>query len=120
MAALDGPVQVAAPSYYGSIGCNIPIGTNQKGDWTGNVYTTSPDETGVGLLQRTLNLCYGYNLTVDGIYGANTTAAVKSVQAITFAKGGADGIYGINTSAAMKHPTVTSSHALTTPCHYLA
>jgi hypothetical protein len=120
--AFTGPAGtvVTTPSANGSIGCYIPIGYNQYSDWTNNIYTTSPVETGVGLLQKTLNLCYGFNLVVDGIYGSATTAAVKHVQAQYRIPGGADGIYGMNTAIGMFHPTVTASHQLVTPCRQLA
>ncbi|GAB3946412.1 hypothetical protein GCM10029976_073920 [Kribbella albertanoniae] len=51
-------------------------------------------------LQSNLNYCYGSKLTKDGLYGAKTRDAVKSVQRklrITV-----DGVYGPQTRSAMK------------------
>lgn len=52
------------------------------------------------VLQTVLNKCYGASLTVDGVFGSNTTAALKSAQkkiGVT-----ADGIYGVKTHNKMK------------------
>lgn len=62
-------------------------------------------------LQKKLNAA-GYNLTVDGIYGAKTTAAVKDYQS----KNGlsADGIYGSKTAAALSGASTATKSATTT------
>lgn len=66
--------------------------------------------TAVQLLQLSLNACYGYSLTVDGIYGSLTQAAVEYVQSITGIS--VDGIYGPQTRNAMKwRPTEGSGCA---------
>jgi peptidoglycan hydrolase-like protein with peptidoglycan-binding domain len=75
--------------------CNLMYGddpyrtTSRRGD---------PD-TAIRTLQRNLNYCYGYRLTVDGVYGSNTRGVVKAVQKRH--KLVADGIYGPKTRSAM-------------------
>jgi len=56
---------------------------------------------GVGQLQNTLDICYSENLTVDGMFGPLTEAALKRTQ--TKAGTTADGIYGPNTRRAILH-----------------
>jgi hypothetical protein len=75
--------------------CNLMFGdnpyrtTSRRGD---------PD-TAIRVLQRNLNYCYGYKLTVDGVYGSNTRGVVKAVQKRH--KLAADGVYGPQTRSAM-------------------
>lgn len=61
-----------------------------------NIYPT----TAVHGLQRNLNTCYGEHLTVDGIYGSATKAAVARAQS----KAGisADGVYGPRSAQFLK------------------
>jgi hypothetical protein len=59
----------------------------------------APGNTGsaVSRLQIDLNDCYGTNLTVDGIYGPDTEAAVKFAQGVEGNGVAKDGIYGPQT-----------------------
>ncbi|KGI81208.1 hypothetical protein IL38_11925 [Actinopolyspora erythraea] len=54
----------------------------------------------VSSLQDSLNRCHGFSLAIDGIYGANTAAAVRSVQ--SSAGIAVDGVYGPNTRDVMR------------------
>ncbi|MCL2803970.1 MAG: peptidoglycan-binding protein [Micrococcales bacterium] len=56
---------------------------------------------GVKVLQQTLAVCYGKPLTYDGIFGANTKAAVVYAQKVSSTI--QDGIYGPGTHDAIKH-----------------
>ncbi|MBK8447958.1 MAG: peptidoglycan-binding protein [Micropruina sp.] len=47
-----------------------------------------------------MNKCYGENLTVDGVFGSKTTAALKRTQ--TKIGVTSDGIYGVKTHNKMK------------------
>lgn len=61
---------------------------------------------GVTRLQLNLNACYGHigvHLTVDGVYGTNTSNAVKAVQRHVGVA--ADGIYGPMTRRSMNWDT---------------
>ncbi|MFE6976196.1 peptidoglycan-binding protein [Streptomyces sp. NPDC057682] len=62
---------------------------------------------GVKTLQRAMNRCYGKSLTLDGIFGAATETALKSVQG----KHGLtkDGKYGPKTRNAMNWPHYVES-----------
>jgi peptidoglycan hydrolase-like protein with peptidoglycan-binding domain len=64
----------------------------------GSARSGDPD-LAIRTLQRNLNYCYGTHLTVDGVYGSNTRAVVKTVQRKH--KLTADGIYGPKTRSAM-------------------
>ncbi len=59
------------------------------------------DSPAVGRLQRSMNVCYGENLTIDNDFGPATLAALKRTQ--TKAGTTADGVYGPNTRKAMLH-----------------
>ncbi|NEA34143.1 peptidoglycan-binding domain-containing protein [Streptomyces sp. SID13031] len=88
---------IPLPSVWNSTSttCNLMYGddpyrtTSRRGD---------PD-TAIRTLQRNLNYCYGYKLTVDGVYGSNTLGVIKAVQRRH--KLAADGIYGPKTRSAM-------------------
>lgn len=75
--------------------CNLMYGddpyrtTSRRGD---------PD-TAIRTLQRNLNYCYGYKLTVDGVYGSNTRGVIRAVQKRH--RLAVDGIYGPKTRSAM-------------------
>lgn len=75
--------------------CNLMYGddpyrtTSRRGD---------PD-TAIRTLQRNLNYCYGYKLTVDGVYGSNTRGVIRAVQKRHGLA--VDGIYGPKTRSAM-------------------
>ncbi|WP_020392653.1 peptidoglycan-binding domain-containing protein [Kribbella catacumbae] len=75
--------------------CNLMYGddpyrtTSRRGD---------PD-TAIRTLQRNLNYCYGYKLTVDGVYGSNTRGVIRAVQKRHGLA--VDGIYGPRTRSAM-------------------
>lgn len=88
---------VPMPSLWSSASttCNLLYGDDP---YRGFARTGDPD-TAIRTLQRNLNYCYGYRLTVDGVYGSNTRGVVKAVQKrhnLT-----ADGIYGPKTRSAM-------------------
>jgi hypothetical protein len=78
-----------------STNCNLMYGDDPH---RGSARAGDPD-TAIRTLQRNLNYCYGYRLTLDGIYGSNTRAVVKAVQKRH--KLVADGIYGPKTRSAM-------------------
>jgi hypothetical protein len=88
---------IPMPSLWNSpsTACNLMYGdnpyrtTSRRGD---------PD-TAIRVLQRNLNYCYGYKLTVDGVYGSNTRGVIKAVQKRH--KLVADGVYGPKTRSAM-------------------
>ncbi|TCM41902.1 peptidoglycan-binding protein [Kribbella sp. VKM Ac-2568] len=88
---------VPMPSVWNSPSttCNLMSGDDP---YRGSARTGDPD-TAIRTLQRNLNYCYGYRLTVDGVYGSNTRGVVKAVQKRH--KLTADGIYGPNTRSAM-------------------
>ncbi|MDX3000690.1 peptidoglycan-binding domain-containing protein [Kribbella solani] len=78
-----------------STNCNLMYGDKP---YRGSNRSGDPD-TAIRVLQRNLNFCYGTKLAVDGIYGSNTRAAIKTVQRrhnLTV-----DGIYGPKTRSAM-------------------
>lgn len=89
---------VPVPSVWKSTStnCNLMYGDKPH---RGSARTGDPD-TAIRTLQRNLNYCYGYKLTVDGVYGSNTRGVVKAVQKQH--KLTVDGIYGPNTRSAMK------------------
>lgn len=62
---------------------------------------------GVGVLQRALDTCYGYNLAQDSVYGAATQSAVRSVQSRLGVT--QDGVYGPATGKRMSWPTFSLS-----------
>jgi len=78
-----------------STNCNLMYGDSPH---RGSARSGDPD-TAIRTLQRNLNYCYGYHLTVDGVYGSNTRGVVKAVQRQN--KLTADGIYGPKTRSAM-------------------
>ena len=88
---------VPMPSVWNSPSttCNLMSGDDP---YRGSARTGDPD-TAIRTLQRNLNYCYGYRLTVDGVYGSNTRGVVKAVQKRH--KLTVDGIYGPNTRSAM-------------------
>ena len=88
---------VPMPSVWNSPSttCNLMSGDDP---YRGTTRTGDPD-TAIRTLQRNLNYCYGYRLTVDGVYGSNTRGVVKAVQKRH--KLTADGIYGPKTRSAM-------------------
>ncbi|WP_433605096.1 peptidoglycan-binding domain-containing protein [Dactylosporangium sp. CA-139114] len=66
----------------------------------------------VKTLQRTLNNCYYESLSVDGIFGANTKAALKRAQASEELRGNdVDGVYGPITRDSIMHYTSLGGHA---------
>jgi peptidoglycan hydrolase-like protein with peptidoglycan-binding domain len=74
------------PGRSGSTNCNLADGNQGEG---------------VKALQRTLNTCYGRNLTVDGDFGSATKAAVRYAQGQSGAS--VDGSYGPNTRDHISH-----------------
>lgn len=88
---------VPVPSVWKSTSTNCNLMYGDK-PWRGSARTGDP-ETAIRVLQRNLNYCYGYKLTVDGVYGSNTRGVVKAVQKRR--KLTADGIYGPKTRSAM-------------------
>ncbi|TCO22029.1 putative peptidoglycan binding protein [Kribbella steppae] len=88
---------IPMPSVYGSAStyCNLMYGDDPH---RGSTVFGDPD-TAIRILQRNLNFCYGTKLAVDGVYGSNTRAVVKTVQRRH--KLVADGIYGPKTRSAM-------------------
>lgn len=75
--------------------CNLMYGDDP---FRTSTHRGDPD-TAIRVLQRNLNYCYGYKLTVDGIYGSNTRGVIKAVQKRH--KLAVDGIYGPKTRSAM-------------------
>ena len=88
---------VPMPSIYASTSttCNLMYGDDP---YRGSNRYGDPD-TAIQVLQRNLNFCYGTKLAVDGIYGSNTRAAIKTVQRKHHLV--VDGIYGPKTRSAM-------------------
>jgi hypothetical protein len=88
---------IPMPSILGSTSttCNLMYGDDP---YRGSSRTGDP-ETAIQVLQRNLNFCYGSKLAVDGIYGSNTRAVVKTVQRKHHLV--VDGIYGPKTRSAM-------------------
>jgi hypothetical protein len=83
---------------------NVPALTDGvRGDLNCYLYQKAGVQYGVKELQVALNVCYGYGLTPDGIYGAKTAGAVKRTQmqeGVT-----ADGSWGPTTRDTMGWPT---------------
>jgi putative peptidoglycan binding protein len=75
--------------------CNLMYGDDP---FRTSTHRGDPD-TAIRVLQRDLNYCYGYRLTVDGIYGSNTRAVIRAVQKRH--KLAVDGVYGPKTRSAM-------------------
>jgi murein L,D-transpeptidase YcbB/YkuD len=76
--------------------------TTRNGSQVNCVLYNGVSSDGVYKLQDALNRCYGRNLAVDGAFGPATESAVRYVQnrhRITV-----DGVYGQNTRAAMSWP----------------
>lgn len=69
----------------------------------------------VETLQRALVQCHHQDITVDGAYGADTTAAVKLTQAQVGVP--VDGHYGPQTGAAMAWPTLADDGTSTCVVH---
>ncbi|MEV4260888.1 peptidoglycan-binding domain-containing protein [Kribbella sp. NPDC049584] len=88
---------IPMPSIYASTSttCNLMYGDDP---YRGSNRYGDPD-TAIQVLQRNLNFCYGTKLAVDGIYGSNTRAAIKTVQRKHHLV--VDGIYGPKTRSAM-------------------
>ncbi|MFI5690365.1 peptidoglycan-binding protein [Kribbella sp. NPDC051586] len=88
---------IPMPSIYASSSttCNLMYGDDP---YRGSNRYGDPD-TAIQVLQRNLNFCYGTKLAVDGIYGSNTRAVIKSVQRKHHLV--VDGIYGPKTRSAM-------------------
>ena len=68
-----------------------------------------PKNEGARTVQQMLNLCYNQGLTIDGIFGSDTFAALKNAQ--TWAKYveghpslAVDGVYGLQTARAVRWP----------------
>jgi hypothetical protein len=112
--ALTVPAHAAAePERLPLPACSTYIKTYRAGPWIvrvpaqnsgGNVeciLATGNQGEGVRQLQRSLNVCYRQGLTVDGIFGGNTRAALVRVQ--TSLRISADGGYGPQTRDAMVH-----------------
>ncbi|MGR4880799.1 peptidoglycan-binding protein [Streptomyces sp. LARHCF249] len=107
LAAAVGGILVTAPTAAAADGyCTVSKGVTRSGYWT-QVPATSGGSTScvmgrgsnspaVEELQLALSICYGMDTGgTDGIYGAKTEAAVRSLQYATGQT--ADGIYGPNT-----------------------
>jgi Putative peptidoglycan binding domain len=78
----------------GNFGAAIPSTSNNSGNFA---CIDGPGSQGpaVTQLQQSLNFCRGENLTVDGVYGDLTAAAMKRAQkALGVTQ---DGVYGPNT-----------------------
>jgi murein L,D-transpeptidase YcbB/YkuD len=76
--------------------------TTRNGNQANCVLYNGISSDGVYKLQDALNRCYGHSLAVDGDFGSATESAVRDVQRrhrITV-----DGVYGQNTRAAMTWP----------------
>ncbi|WP_329003338.1 peptidoglycan-binding protein [Kribbella sp. NBC_00709] len=88
---------IPMPSIYASTSttCNLMYGDDPN---RGSNRYGDPD-TAIRVLQRNLNFCYGTKLAVDGIYGSNTRAVLKTVQRKHHLV--VDGIYGPKTRSAM-------------------
>jgi hypothetical protein len=69
----------------------------------------------VETLQRALVQCHHQNITVDGDFGADTTAAVKLTQAQVGVP--VDGRYGPQTAGAMAWPTLSDDGKSTCVVH---
>lgn len=107
LAATVGGILVTAPAATAADGsCTVSMGVERGGYWT-DVPATSGGSTScimsrgsnspaVEDLQFALTICYGMDTGgTDGIYGAKTEAAVRSLQKATGQR--VDGIYGPNT-----------------------
>jgi peptidoglycan hydrolase-like protein with peptidoglycan-binding domain len=109
--ALAMPVSASANSFPPCTGttiftngvdsAQIPTTTNGSGNRN---CTLGPGNASsvVRVLQNALNVCYGERLTLDGIYGPNTTEAVQDAQSAENVP--ADGIYGPQTSGVLDFP----------------
>ncbi|MDQ0934682.1 peptidoglycan-binding domain-containing protein [Streptomyces turgidiscabies] len=107
LAAAVGGILVTAPTAAAADGhCAQSLGVDKGAYWT-KVPATSGGSTScvmgrgssgpaVRELQFALTICYGMDTGgTDGVYGAKTEAAVRSLQSATGQR--ADGIYGPNT-----------------------
>lgn len=64
-------------------------------------------------LQKTLRLCYYQNITIDGLFGPNTKAALKNAQKSSGLTGSqVDGIYGPVTSRKLRWHTASGCVAI--------
>ncbi len=126
-AALAGSLALTAPAHAASISCTSSV---DKPTSNGAHFAAIPSVNGslncvlgygnqsgaVTALQLTLNRCFGAGLTVDGIFGVNTRAAVETAQGIVGVK--TDGVYGPNTRNAFNthHRWRTADDAGKTYC----
>jgi len=94
------PAYYYSPTYYLTFNCQLRQGNTGEG---------------VVALQRSLRYCYGYGLSLDGIFGPNTRSALVNTQRRVGTA--ADGIYGPNTRRAMKH--ASDDFTLSLGCKYI-
>ncbi|MGW4023883.1 peptidoglycan-binding domain-containing protein [Streptomyces sp. NPDC005009] len=93
----------------------IPLGYDES-HVTATCYLTNGDTgTGVRVLQRALNKCYSAGLTVDGVFGDLTEAALRRAQRATGAT--VDGEYGPNTRNHIGWPTYRRSTGQFVHCY---
>jgi Putative peptidoglycan binding domain len=107
-AALADPICASWTDYVTGPGTPYDVripSTTRNGGQTNCVLYNRTETEGVFKLQDALNRCYGQGLTVDGIYGPGTEAAVRNVQRFHgFQPEDIDGRYGPQTRAAMTWP----------------
>jgi hypothetical protein len=91
-------------------GALVPVGTDLLGssaDLDCTMAEGDEDDDAVTVLQDALVRCHGQALTVDGVYGQPTRAAVAAVEEQNGVP--ADGVYGPETRQVMQWPTLSGA-----------
>lgn len=102
------PTCLGASAYQGTDGQYLRPTTVDNSRDVNCVLREGSRSKAVGVLQRSLDRCYGHQVGFDGIFGPRTTRAVQQVQ--QFHGLTPDGVLGPATNLAMYWPYVGLEH----------
>jgi peptidoglycan hydrolase-like protein with peptidoglycan-binding domain len=100
--ALASPASAATPQCTGEVDATFGASSGTVPAVNGStncIMGPGSNSSGVTSLQVSLSLCNGQNISVDGIYGPQTTQAVRNVQSNHGIP--VDGVYGPQTRGVM-------------------